>query len=93
MGRNQHVVPTSDQWVVRGEGNERRTSLNDDMWRPLCGATVLAPGERTSPAETITHPDVIAPQAAASRPPTHGPETACRALTDSLSTIRFSVLL
>ncbi len=26
MGKNQHVVPHSDGWAVRGEGNERATA-------------------------------------------------------------------
>lgn len=28
-GKNQHVVPHSDGWAVRGEGNERVTSIHD----------------------------------------------------------------
>lgn len=28
MGKNQHVVPHGDVWAVRGEGNERATSVH-----------------------------------------------------------------
>ena len=28
MGKNQHVVPHGDGWAVRGEGNERATSVH-----------------------------------------------------------------
>lgn len=27
-GKNQHVVPHDDEWAVRGEGNERATSIH-----------------------------------------------------------------
>jgi hypothetical protein len=27
-GKNQHVVPHGDEWAVRGEGNERATSMH-----------------------------------------------------------------
>jgi len=27
-GKNQHVVPHGDDWAVRGEGNERATSIH-----------------------------------------------------------------
>lgn len=29
MGKNQHVVRHGDQWGVRGEGNQRITSLHN----------------------------------------------------------------
>jgi hypothetical protein len=29
MGKNQHVVPVGSDWGVRGEGNERLTSVHD----------------------------------------------------------------
>ncbi len=29
MSKNQHVVPHDDGWAVRGEGNERATSVHD----------------------------------------------------------------
>lgn len=29
MGKNQHIVRHGGQWGVRGEGNERLTSLHD----------------------------------------------------------------
>ncbi len=28
-GKNQHVVPHAEGWAVRGEGNERVTSVHD----------------------------------------------------------------
>ena len=27
MKKNQHVVPSGDQWAVRGEGNSRKTRI------------------------------------------------------------------
>ena len=29
MGKNQHVVPREGKWAVKGEGNERATSVHD----------------------------------------------------------------
>lgn len=29
MSKNQHIVPAGDRWGVRGEGNERLTSVHD----------------------------------------------------------------
>ncbi len=29
MKRNQHVVPNGDKWVVKGEGNSKRTAICD----------------------------------------------------------------
>lgn len=29
MGKNQHVVPHPDGWAIRGEGNQRVTSVYD----------------------------------------------------------------
>ena len=28
MGKNQHVVPHQGDWAVKGEGNERATSVH-----------------------------------------------------------------
>ena len=28
-GKNQHVVPHEGKWVVKGEGNQRATSIHD----------------------------------------------------------------
>jgi len=29
MGKDQHVVPHQDKWAVRGEGNQKVTSIHD----------------------------------------------------------------
>jgi len=29
MGKNQHVVPHQDGWVVKGEGNSKATKVTD----------------------------------------------------------------
>ena len=29
MGKNQHVVPYRNKWAVRGEGNQKVTSIHD----------------------------------------------------------------
>lgn len=33
-GKNQHVVPHGDDWAVRGEGNERATSIHPTRAMP-----------------------------------------------------------
>lgn len=37
-GKNQHVVPHGGEWAVRGEGNERVTSIHPTQ---ACTACVL----------------------------------------------------
>ena len=42
MGKNQHVVPHHGQWGVRGEGNERLTSLHDTQAEAIDAARTIA---------------------------------------------------
>ena len=46
MGKNQHVVPHGDGWAVRGEGNERATSVHVTQSE----ATRCRPADRHEPA-------------------------------------------
>lgn len=39
---NQHVVPYSDQWAVRGEGNSRVTSVHDTQSEAISAARDIA---------------------------------------------------
>jgi Uncharacterized protein conserved in bacteria (DUF2188) len=42
MGKNQHVVPHDDKWALRGEGNERVTSLHDTQREAIDVAREIA---------------------------------------------------
>ena len=42
MGKSQHVVPHQGQWGVRGEGNERLTSLHDTQAEAIHAARTIA---------------------------------------------------
>ena len=52
MGKNQHVVPTDDGWGVRGEGNERLTSLHDTQAEAEAAAREIAINQRS---EVVIH--------------------------------------
>ena len=52
MGENQHVVPFGDQWAVRGEGNERRTSIHDTQRDAIDAARDIA---RNQQSELLIH--------------------------------------
>lgn len=52
MGKNQHVVPHGDDWAVRGEGNERATSLHPTQQSALQKAREIA---RNQQSELIIH--------------------------------------
>ncbi len=47
MGKNQHVVPADDQWGVRGEGNERLTSLHDTQAEAIERARQIAENQQS----------------------------------------------
>lgn len=34
-GKNQHIVPHADGWAVRGEGNQRATSVHDTQQQAI----------------------------------------------------------
>jgi uncharacterized protein YdaT len=52
MGKNQHVVPHQDDWAVRGEGNERATSVHTTQAEAIERAREIAINERS---EVVTH--------------------------------------
>lgn len=52
MGKNQHVVPFGDRWAVRGEGNERRTSVHDRQADAINDAQAIA---RNQHSELLIH--------------------------------------
>ncbi len=52
MGRNQHVVPHDDGWAVRGEGNERVTSVHDTQGEAIEVAREIA---RNQESELLVH--------------------------------------
>lgn len=52
MGKNQHVVPTDDGWGVRGEGNERLTSIHDTQAEAEAAAREIAINQRS---EVVIH--------------------------------------
>ena len=52
MGKNQHVVPTDDGWGVRGEGNDRLTSIHDTQAEAEAAAREIAINQRS---EVVIH--------------------------------------
>lgn len=52
MGKNQHVVPVGDSWGVRGEGNERLTSLHNTQAEAIEAAREIA---RNQQSELVIH--------------------------------------
>lgn len=42
MGKNQHVVPVDGEWGVRGEGNDRLTSIHDTQAEAIDAAREIA---------------------------------------------------
>ena len=52
MGKNQHVVPTDGEWGVRGEGNERLTSIHDTQAEAEAAAREIAINQRS---EVVIH--------------------------------------
>ena len=42
MSKNQHVVPHSGGWAVRGEGNQRVTSVHDTQASGIDAARQIA---------------------------------------------------
>jgi uncharacterized protein YdaT len=51
-GKNQHVVPHQDMWAVKGEGNERATSVHGTQQRAIDAARDIA---RNQQAELVIH--------------------------------------
>jgi hypothetical protein len=52
VGKNQHVVPAGDQWGVRGEGNERLTSLHNTQREAIDAARQIS---RNQGSELLIH--------------------------------------
>lgn len=52
MSKNQHVVPHKDGWAVRGEGNDRATSVHDTQSQAIDQAREIA---RNQQSELLIH--------------------------------------
>jgi hypothetical protein len=52
MGKNQHVVPADGRWGVRGEGNERLTSVHNTQGEAEEAAREIAIHKRS---EVVIH--------------------------------------
>jgi len=52
MGKNQHVVRRGNQWGVRGEGNQRITSLHDTQQEAIDAGREIA---RNQQSELLIH--------------------------------------
>lgn len=52
MGKNQHVVPVNGQWGVKGEGNEKYTSLFPTQAEAIEKAREIA---RNQQSELLIH--------------------------------------
>lgn len=51
-GKNQHVVPHGDDWAVRGEGNDRVTSVHPTQGEAERAAREIAINQRS---EVVIH--------------------------------------
>lgn len=47
MGKNQHVVPVDGEWGIRGEGNERLTSIHLTQGEAIDAAREIAINQRS----------------------------------------------
>ncbi len=47
MGKNQHIVPHGDKWAVRGEGNERPSSVHDTQRQAIDVGREIARNQRS----------------------------------------------
>lgn len=52
MGKNQHVVTHPDGWAVKGEGNERATSVHSTQAEAIEAARAIA---RNQQSELLIH--------------------------------------
>ena len=52
MGKNQHVVPAEGEWGVRGEGNQRLTSIHPTQGEAIDAAREIAINQRS---EVVIH--------------------------------------
>ena len=54
--KNQHVVPHQDGWAVKGEGNQRATSVHDTQQQAFDAARQIA--RNSSPNSSFIVPTV-----------------------------------
>ena len=47
MGKNQHVVPRSGRWAVKGEGSSKATSVHNTQAEAIAGAREIAINQRS----------------------------------------------
>lgn len=52
MGKNQHVVPSGDGWAVKGEGNQKATSIHPTQSAAADRARDIAINQRS---EVVIH--------------------------------------
>lgn len=52
MKKNQHVVPSGDQWAVRGEGNSKKTRITQTQKEAIEIARTIA---RKEQSELVIH--------------------------------------
>lgn len=52
MGKSQHVVPVDEEWGVRGEGNDRLTSIHSTQGEAIDAARNIAINQRS---EVVIH--------------------------------------
>ena len=51
-GKNQHVVPHTNGWAVKGEGNQRATSLHNTQQQAINAGRDIA---RNQQSELVIH--------------------------------------
>lgn len=51
-GKNQHIVPHRDGWAIKGEGNQRATSVHSTQRGAIDAAREIA---RNQKAELVIH--------------------------------------
>ena len=47
MGKNQHVVPADGNWGVRGQGNDRLTSVHETQGEAIDAARSIAQNQHS----------------------------------------------
>jgi len=52
MGKDQHVVPHGEDWAVRGEGNQKATSVHNTQAEAFERARQIAKNQKS---EVVTH--------------------------------------
>jgi uncharacterized protein YdaT len=52
MNKNQHVVPSGNQWAVKGEGNSRNTRITQTQKKAIDIARTIA---RKEQSELVIH--------------------------------------